>query len=109
MGSDNLSYPTEAMKQTAREIRALLDEQWKQHTALLHTNSNSLINLTAALTHGVPGGKGKEAQTQLEHWGNGLAACYRSLYAIAEALDDAADGMTDVEETLRQTFQNQYR
>ena len=106
MGNDYLSYPTDAMKQTARDIRTLLDEQWKQHTGLLHTNSTSLANLTSGLTRGVPGGKVHDVQTQFEQWGKDLSKYYQSLHAIADALDDAADGMTDVEQTLTQSFQN---
>lgn len=109
MSNDKLSYPIDAMKQAAREIRALLDEQWKQHTALFRTNSDSLLNLTSSLTSHVPSSKGHDAQAQLEQWSKGVSACYQSLYALANALDDAADGMTDVEQVLHQRFQNKYQ
>ena len=106
MGNDHLSYPTDAMKQTARDIRNVLDDQWKQHTALLRTNPASLVNLTSSLTRPVSSSKVHDLQTQLDQWEKDLSKCYQALHAIADALDDAADGMTDVEQTLTQSFQN---
>jgi uncharacterized protein YukE len=100
------SYPTDAMKQTAQEIRTLLDAQWASHLALFQINSHSLTNLTAMLAGGVPGSKGQELQDQVAQWGQGVFACYQSLYAIADALENAAEGMADVDQSVKNTFQN---
>jgi uncharacterized protein YukE len=92
------------MKQTAREIRTLLDAQWAQHTALFQTNPHSLVNLTTALTSGIPGSQGQELQNQTANWGQGIFKCYQSLYAIADALENAAEGMSDADQSVQQTF-----
>lgn len=106
MSDETLSYPTDAMKQTAQEIRALLDEQWAKHMALFQTQPNSLTNLTTTLTDNIPGGKGQELQNQLAQWGKGISQCYQSLYAIADALENAADAMLDTDLMQQKMFQH---
>lgn len=104
MSDQAISYPTEAMKQTAKEIRALLDEQWAKHIALFKTNHGSLMNITTSLTRGVPHDKSEDLHNQFEQWGKGISQCYQSLYALADALDSAADGMTTTDLDIKNAF-----
>ena len=70
-----VSYPTNAMKQTAGEIRTILDQQWSQHTAFFRTNSSSFSSLTTSLANSIPGGKGQALHYELEQWKRQMQSC----------------------------------
>jgi len=100
--ADVITYPTEAMKQTAQEIRALLDAQWQQHMILYNNAPHSLTNLTAALSKGA---SGEPALMDHVHaWHQQMAKNYESLYALADALENGSINAITLDEGLKQLF-----
>jgi ABC-type amino acid transport substrate-binding protein len=102
--SDLITYPTAAMQQTAREIRALLDAQWARHMALYKTSPNSFIALTQSLSNGLPDGKGQAVQNGVEAWHQKMEKNYASLYAIADALENGSINAVFTDEDLTNLF-----
>ncbi len=102
--ADLIAYPTAAMQQTAREIRAFLDEQWARHMALYKTSPNSFTALTASLTNGLPDGKGQEIQQQVEAWHQKMAKNYAYMYSIADALENGSLDASTTDQELARLF-----
>jgi NAD(P)-dependent dehydrogenase (short-subunit alcohol dehydrogenase family) len=100
--TDVITYPTAAMKQTAQEIRALLDAQWQQHLILYNNAPHSLTNLTGALSKGVSGGPA--LMDHIHAWHQQMAKNYESLYALADALENGSINAITFDEGIKQLF-----
>ncbi len=100
--ADVITYPTEAMKQAAQEIRTLLDAQWQQPMILYNNAPHSLTNLTGALSKGASGGPA--LMDQMHTWHQQMEKNYASLYALADALENGSINAITFDEGIQQLF-----
>lgn len=103
--ADKKMFPTVAMKQTAKDIRTILDAQWQKHLDQFQNHPDSVKNLTSSLINNiVPHEQSQSLDSALDNWQGQLHKCYQALYAIADALEQGSTAALEADDQLQKTF-----